>query len=80
MAPRPDLRRTMAGAHLAANRELFGIAGWAEFVALTHHLAHAITQHVVVGGGSDSVARLVNGFVNETRHNCAYGVERRVVA
>jgi len=31
-------------------------------------------------GRRDWITRLVNGFVNETRHNCPYGVERGVMA
>ena len=32
-----------------------------------------------VGRQGDWIARLVNGFVNETRRNCPYGVERGVM-
>lgn len=32
------------------------------------------------GGGSDLSAPLVNGFVNETPHDCPYRMERGVMA
>jgi hypothetical protein len=41
---------------------------------------HRITTPCVGAGRSDWTARLVNGFVNETRRHCMYGVERGVMA
>ena len=62
-------------------------------VAARHALADDTASMTVFGRKADGqrlsgprfgepvrIARLVNGFVNETRHNCPYGVERGVMA
>jgi hypothetical protein len=43
-------------------------------------MQHRITSPCVGAGRRDWTARLVNGFVNETSHNCSHGVERGVMA
>jgi hypothetical protein len=49
--------------------------------ALTYgSMQHRLTSPCVGAGRSDWTARLVNGFVNETRRNCPYRVERGVTA
>ena len=43
-------------------------------------MQHRITSPCVGAVRRDWTTRLVNGFVNETSHNCSHGVERGVMA